>query len=156
MKFFAFKNNSDNYIKNIGDFLDDYMESVALPEQEKNHVDFNYSEEEVVFKKVFKILTLAMGEQAFSSNNKARDGLQNNFRSYHYEVFPQALIPLIDVIDADNDEHISLVKEVIIAIKLDPEFISMTTGGGKNTKNALDERIKFASDKLFEIEFKND
>ena len=132
------------------------MESVALPEREKNHVDFNYSEEEVVFKKVFKILSLSMGDQAFSSNNKARDGLQNNFRSYHYEVFPQAIIPLVDVIDTDNAEHIRLVKELIITIKLDPDFISMTTGGGKNTKNALDDRIKFASNKLSEIEFKND
>ena len=156
LKFFAFKNNSDNYVKNIGDFLDDYMESVALPEREKNHVDFNYSEEEVVFKKVFKILSLSMGDQAFSSNNKARDGLQNNFRSYHYEVFPQAIIPLVDVIDTDNAEHIRLVKELIITIKLDPDFISMTTGGGKNTKNALDDRFKFASNKLSEIELKND
>ncbi|KRG32622.1 MULTISPECIES: DUF262 domain-containing protein [unclassified Psychrobacter] len=156
LKFFAFKNNSDNYVKNIGDFLDDYMESVALPKEEENHVTFNYNEEEIVFRKVFKILSLSMGEQAFSSNNKAQDGLQNNFRSYHYEVFPQALIPLIDVIDTDNNEHIRLVREVITEIKLDPDFISMTTGGGKNTKNALDQRIAFASNKLSNIEFKND
>ena len=153
LKFFAFKNNRENYVKNVQEFLDAYMESVALPENQEGHISFNYSKEEQIFDKVFKTLELTMGERAFSSNNKAQDSLQENFRSYHYEVFTQAIVLLLDKIDVNNDEHMKMIEDKILEIKLDPEFISMTTGGGKNTKNALDERIAFASNKLSTIEF---
>ena len=153
LKFFAFKNNRENYIKNVQEFLDAYMESVALPKDQEGHISFNYSKEEQIFDKVFKTLELTMGERAFSSNNKAQDSLQENFRSYHYEVFTQAIVLLLDKIDVNNDEHMKMIKDKILEIKLDSDFISMTTGGGKNTRNALDERIAFASDKLSTIEF---
>lgn len=153
LKFFAFKNNRENYVKNVQEFLDAYMEGVALPEDQEGHISFNYSKEEQVFDKVFKTLELTMGERAFSSNNKAQDNLQENFRSYHYEVFTQAIVLLLDKIDINNDEHMKMIEDKILEIKLDSEFISMTTGGGKNTKNALDERIAFASNKLSTIEF---
>ena len=156
LKFFAFKNYRENYVKNVQEFLDSYMEGVALPAGEEGSLSFDYTKEEQDFNKVFKILDLSMNEQAFSCSNKSQTQLQDNFRSYHYEVFPQAIFPLLDKIDPNNNEHIEMIKEAITSVKLDSDFIVMTTGGGKNTKNALDERIMFASNVLSEIEFKND
>lgn len=156
LKFFAFKNNRENYVHNVAEFLDSYMESVALPDSEEGHLDFDYSKEEDVFKEVFTLLALSMEEQAFSSNNKAKTGLQENFRSYHYEVFSQSVIPLLNKINIDKVKHVETLCSSITQIKLDPLFISMTTGGGKNTKNALNERISFASNILESIEFTND
>lgn len=152
LKFFAFKNDRDSYVHNISEFLDDYMEKVSLPETEKNSIDFDYMAESKIFKKVFEILALTMNDQAFSSHNKAKDKLLENFRSYHYEVFPQAILSILERIDPNNHEDIKKITDTITKIKLDPEFISMTTGGGKNTKNSLDQRINFAKDFLYKIE----
>ena len=44
------------------------------------------------------------------------------------------------------------LESELIKIKLDPKFIEMTTGGGKNSPGPLNDRINFVGDRL-DVEF---
>jgi hypothetical protein len=43
---------------------------------------------------------------------------------------------------------IERLKSEFIAIKLDPDFIRMTTGGGKNSPGPLADRISFVQERV--------
>lgn len=45
----------------------------------------------------------------------------------------------------------TLLTETITKIKLDPYFIGLTTGGGKNSKGQMKARIDFVEEKLKEV-----
>lgn len=82
LRFFAFKNHRNNFRHD--DFLTKYMESMSDPTAP---AIFNYELEEAIFMKTFKMLGLALGDEAFSYANKARTKLTGGFSVYHYEAF---------------------------------------------------------------------
>lgn len=153
LRFFAFKNLRDSYTHDIADFLDNYMERVSLPETDDNHLPFDYSNEQRIFEKTFKILNVALASKAFGQASKNFDSIQENFSIYQYESITLALQEILDKIDPDNAQHISLIRDGLMSTKLDPAFKTITTGGGKNTKNKLNERIEYVSNVLRGIDF---
>ncbi|WP_245784007.1 DUF262 domain-containing protein [Alicyclobacillus macrosporangiidus] len=147
LRFFAFKNAREAYRHDVGDFLTEYMEQVSDPEQP---VILDYDKERECFEKTFEILAKTLGEQVFSATN-AQGRLVSKFLVYHFEAFTLGIQPVLDRLDPDDSDCIDKLKKVFIDIKNDPEFRQITTGGGKNYPNPLNQRIEFVTKKVREV-----
>jgi hypothetical protein len=150
LRFFALKNYREHFTHDVKDFLTEYMERVSDPNP-SDPILFNYELEESVFRKTFLIFQKSLGEYSFSSANKARNKLSNNFATYHFESFTIGLQSSLEKIDPNNEEVISSLKETFESIKLDEEFIKLTTGGGKNSRGPLRDRIEFVQSRIEKI-----
>lgn len=153
LRFFANKNYISKYVKNIEPFLDEYMKNVSLPEDNKDYIRFDYLEEQKHFEKLFLVLNKALGGKSFGSKNPHSESITESFKVYHFESIPIALSKILDKVDVDNEDHISLIRSALTKVKLEKEFIDLTTGGGKNTKNMLEKRISYVSRYLKDISF---
>ena len=147
LRFFAFKNNRQNYVHDVSDFMTEYMEAVSDPTRED--FPFDYPTEQLIFEKTFKILNRTLESSAFSGTNP-QGNLVAKFLSYHYEAFTLGLQPHLDKIDPYNDRVIMKLKAVLLSIKKDEEFRRITTGGGKNYARPLQDRIAFVEKKVGE------
>ncbi len=140
LRFFAFKNNRQNYVHDVGDFMTEYMEAISDPT--KKDFTFDYSNERLIFEKTFKILNRTLGSSAFAGTN-IQGTLVTRFLSYHYEAFTLGLQPHLNKIDPYNETAIAKLREVLLSVKRDPTFRKITTGGGKNYLKPLQDRIEF-------------
>lgn len=139
LRFLAFKNNLNNYTHDVGDFLTEYMEIATF--QVKNG-EFDINSEKHQFQKTFKIIDNAMEGTGFSGlTTKGRPS--NSFLIYHYEAFTLGIVPFLDLINPDDEDEMSKLREVFISVKDNPAFKKITTGGGKNTRKLLADRIDF-------------
>ncbi len=145
LRFFAFKNDRGNYVHDVGDFMTDYMEAVSDPDRPDKL--FDYSAEERVFQKTFRILNNALAENAFSGTN-AKGNLVSKFLSYHYEAFAIGIQCYLDRINPDDASHVDALQDAIMKVKMSNIFKEMTTGGGKNYAKPLKERIEFVENAL--------
>ncbi len=148
LRFFAFKNNRQNYVHDVSDFMTEYMEAVSDPSQE--NFLFDYPIEQSIFEKTFKILNRTLGSSAFSGTN-AQGNLVTRFLSYHYEAFTLGLQPYLDKIDPHNEKVIEKLRKALLSVKKDAEFKRITTGGGKNYPRPLQERIAIVEKKVGEV-----
>lgn len=149
LRFFAFKNWRDNYVHEVGEFLTEYMESVADPVI--GDVTLDYKAEMDVFEKTFKILNLSMGDDAYAIVDKR--GRTLPFGVYHFEAFSLGLQPYISEIDPEKEDQLKSLADCFWEIKKDATFRDITTGGGKNFLNRLNERINFVVDRIGEIKW---
>jgi hypothetical protein len=148
LRFFAFKNDRDSFRHDVGDFMTKYMEAVSDPERDE--IQFDYTNEKYVFEKTFKILSETLGEYAFSRvNDNGRYVL--GFVVYHYEAFTLGIQKFLDQIDLCNADQIQRIKREFTLIKKDPQFRDKTTGGGRNTKRYLKDRIDFVESRVENI-----
>jgi len=145
LRFFALKNNRQNFIHDVADFLTDYMEAVADPD---NEIIFDYAKEKEIFLRTFGILAVTLKEKSFGLPNKKRDGITKGFSVYHYEAITIGLQGALDGIDITNPQKKDDLTSVLESTKLDDEFIKMTTGGGRNSKGPLRDRIRFVEDRI--------
>lgn len=145
LRFFALKNWLPQFKHDVSDFMTDYMEAVSDPD---NAELFNYEQEQNIFARTFSILATALEDKAFSRANPNKNGLIRAFGVYHYEAFTIGLQPFLDKLDISTAEGVTRVRDLLTSIKLDPAFIELTTGGGKNSPGPLKARIKFVEEKL--------
>lgn len=145
LRFFSFKNNKNMFRHDIADFMTEYMESVSDPE--RDDISFDYLREESIFKKTFSILKETLGEYAFSRVNE-RGTYVLGFIVYHYEAFTLGIQKYLQDIDLSNEEQMQKIKKEFHLIKRDEKFRQITTGGGRNTKKYLNERISFVEDRM--------
>ncbi|WP_159726256.1 DUF262 domain-containing protein [Sphingobacterium sp. 18053] len=145
LRFFALKNNRKGFSHDVADFLTEYMEYVSDPYLKSQ---FNYDNEKSNFIKTFEILNTSMGELSFGFANKNKT-ITKGFGVYHYEAITIGIQKVIEKIDINKD--IEKIKDILTGIKKDNTFIKITTGGGKNSKGPLNERIKFVEDKFLEV-----
>ncbi len=150
LRFFALKNYRDKFVHDVKDFLTEYMELVSEIDTSKRII-FDYENEKNIFLKTFLIFQKTLGEFAFSSTNKARNDLIKIFAVYHFEAFVIGLQSSLDRIDPENEEVIEKLKTTFKSIKLDDEFIKLTTGGGKNSKGPLRDRIEFVRTRVEDV-----
>jgi hypothetical protein len=148
LRFFAFKNDRERYVHDVGDFMTEYMEAVSDPQRQD--VTFDYVRERNIFERTFAILNATLGDQAFSgyTNDGRRLG---RFLSYHYEAFALGIQPYLDSIDLSDDSVIQRLAQRLDEIKRDPVFIKITTGGGKNYAKPLQERIQFVENRIADV-----
>jgi hypothetical protein len=142
LRFFAFRNNRENFRHDVADFLTEYMEGVSEPEDD-SRIDFNYDEQREIFLKTFRVLGRTLGSAAFSYANRAREALTRSFSVYHFEAFTVGLQSRLNVIDVNDPAVVKRLSQIFREIKLDAQFIRITTGGGKNSPGPLNERIGF-------------
>jgi hypothetical protein len=147
LRFFAFKNWRNRYSHDIADFLTDYMEAVSDPE---NPEPFDYESEEAIFDKTFSILARTLAEKSFSRANARLDDLVSGFGVYQYEAFTLGLQSQLQQIAIEQDGESERYRNVFRGIKLDREFVNLTTGGGKNSPGPLGQRIAFVENKVAE------
>ncbi len=138
LRFFAFKNYRDNYRHDVEDFMTDYAENVA-----SKSLPFDYLNEKFIFEKTFRILNNTLSINSFTPMNEKGQCVYR-FSSYHFEVFTLGIQKYLQIIDPLNVNQLEKLKNEFINIKTDPEFRSITAGGGKNSLKQLQERIEFA------------
>ena len=145
LRFFALKNRRERFKHDVSDFLTEYMEQVADPE---NPEQFAYSEEELIFNKTFEILKRTLADKAFAFRNKTKDGLAAGFSVYHFEAITVGLQTIIDKLNPDDQTMMNNLREVLRQTKLNDQFVGLTTGGGKNSPGPLKDRITFVEQRL--------
>ncbi len=148
LRFFALKNDRPRFKHDVSDFLTEYMEQISDPER---HSDFDYSQESQRFQRTFHVLHVTLGERAFAYANPQHTKITKGFSVYHYEAFTLGLQTQLYKLDPANGTQMALLAEVLTNIKLDEEFIRITTGGGKNSPGPLNDRIQFVSRRLDEF-----
>ena len=106
LKFFAFKNSRENYRKNIGSFLTEYMEKVADSQLDKdNNEIFAYQEEEEIFKKTFAILNNALGENAFARVNKNKKFV-TSLSPNHFDAFTMGIQKHLGLLEPEDSSRL--------------------------------------------------
>lgn len=145
LRFFALKNRRQQFKHEVSDFLTEYMEDVT---DDNRSESFDYAKEEAIFRKTFLLLKRALGAYSFAFAKKDRSGLSGGFSTYHFEAVTVGLQETIEKLDPEDTSTIERLKTCLEQIKLDPDFIKITTGGGKNSPGPLNNRINFVSDRL--------
>ncbi|MFA5897655.1 MAG: DUF262 domain-containing protein [Hyphomicrobium sp.] len=144
LRFFALKNRRARFRHEVSDFLTEYMEDVADPSKAE---PFSYADEETTFRRTFSVLRQTLSDRAFAFANAARNNLSGGFSVYHFESIAIGLQAVLGRLPADGQDLNQLDQE-LRAIKLDPAFIAITKGGGKNSPGQLANRIQFVEDRL--------
>ena len=145
LRFFALKNNRLGFVHSVEDFLTEYMEAVSDP---ITPITFDYEAERELFKKTFSVLTKSIGDKAFGYANKNRDDIVRGFGIYQFEAFTIGIQNKLADYDPENEEQMDSLRKKIKEIKLEQAFITMTIGGGKNSKGPLNDRISFVEQNL--------
>jgi Protein of unknown function DUF262 len=145
LRFFALKNRRHQFKHEVSDFLTEYMEDIADSSKPET---FAYESEEAIFRKTFAILKKSLGAYSFAFAKKDRSGLSGGFSTYHYEAITVGIQEVLPKIDPNDDAVTNRVRSCLEKVKLDPEFIKITTGGGKNSPGPLNNRINFVAGRL--------
>lgn len=143
LRFFAMKVWRDSFVHDVADFLTEFMEGVTTGD-----IAFDYESNKSDFDKTFSILNMTYASKAFGFANKKKDDITNSIGVYQFEAFTIGLQSHLSEIDLSNEYQISNIKEKSLAIKLNPDFIELTTGGGKNSKGSLAKRIQYVQDNI--------
>lgn len=149
LRFFAFKNYRDRFSHDIADYLTEYMEGVSEPDEIKR-LPFDYARETEIFIKTFTIFDRTLRELSFCYANKAREKITGGFSALHFEAFTIGIQPFLEKIDVEDVDLMNKLTSLFTEIKLDAEFYQMTTGGGKNSRGLLENRIGFVQTKINE------
>jgi hypothetical protein len=144
LRFFAMKNNRTAYVKEIGDFLTEYMEAVSDPEKSES---FDYAKEEEVFYTTFRILNEALGETAFSGVNKQGNPM-GYFSALHFEALTIGIQRFLEKLAAADEALKDKFQNALMQLKRDPTFQKLTKGGGKNYAAALRHRIELVEQRV--------
>lgn len=146
LRYFAFKNNIDEYVHDIEPFLTDYLERVT-DGNAPNAIQFDYDKEKYTFHKTFKVLAKAMGPKAFS---RWVDGnYAGGFSMAHYEAFSIGTASMIEKISEDPDENeLQRIGMALKQAKSDQNLKPLTVGGGKNFKRIYKQKIELVAEKL--------
>lgn len=148
LRFFAYKNDFQNYTHDVSDFLTDYMEKVSDPDRPD---DFSYTDERYTFDKTFLVLRriadcLGIGSKIFGTVGPSGEP-KSQFSVYHYEGIALGLQSLLESVDPDNARQIELLAAVVKSGKSDPEFLEHT-GAGKNYAGPMRARVSYFDSKF--------
>lgn len=139
LRFFAIKNDLDNYKNPVTEFLTKYLEKMTIDEK-----FFDYEKEKSIFEKTFKFINDHWGEEAFSGQTK--NGItRNEFIGYYFDGIAISLASLIEKIK--ESDHVQDIVEGINHIKYGKELQSYKTGN----INAIRARIKLFTEGVEKI-----
>lgn len=145
LRFFAFRNDRERYKHEVGEFMTEYMERVAAGDQA-----FDYQTEEGAFDKTFRVLELALGENAFARMHPNTQTFVQQFSAYHFEAFTLGLQLHLGVLNPDSASQMQTLGAVLLRIKRDPQFQEIARSGGKNFAGPLEKRINFVAERVGE------
>lgn len=137
LRYFALKNNLDNYKKDLDFFLTDYMENVT-----SGTAAFDYTLEKEVFEKTFKLIFELYGSNAFSSLiNKEEEKYKTDIIMYLYDSITCGVAKCHKILTKKDKKKI---KENIDGLRVSSDFLKTRTGGKRNTE----ERIALVNDAI--------
>jgi hypothetical protein len=145
LRFLAMKNYRHAFKHDLGDFLTEYMEKVSDPTEA---LPFDFDHERENFERTFAVLNNTLSDQAFAYANKSRTRLTHGFSVYHFEAITLGVQGRVNSFNPNDMKQMEGLKQVLMDVKLDPEFIKLTTGGGKNSPGQLAERISFVQGRV--------
>jgi hypothetical protein len=145
LRYFAFKNNFDEFTHDIGPFLTDYMERVT-DERSLQRLPFDYFAEAATFKKVFQLLQKCLGENTCLRYGPTDFGGQ--FSIHHYEAFSLGVAKVVDQVDFTSSVQLAKIKVALLAVKKDDTFKSIAKGGGQNSPGLYKKKIDFVTQAL--------
>jgi hypothetical protein len=148
LRYFAFKNNFDEFHHDISPFLTDFMERVSDTNSDRT-IRFDYQVEEAAFKKTFRILASTLGADTCRRHLGNKYG--GGFSAHHFEALSLGVSRVLNKIPDDFSTMVESITEVLAAAKKDTAFKQMTTGGGKNSKGKYEEKISFVSEALGKV-----
>ncbi|MGN6110499.1 MAG: GmrSD restriction endonuclease domain-containing protein [Kofleriaceae bacterium] len=146
LRFFALRNKLDDYEKDIGAFLTEYMEAVSDPDADKK-APFDYPSQRKAFLDTFRVLNEALGESVFSGFNR-QGKPQGYFSALHFEAITIGIQPCLDRLEAADESLKAAFKKALHELKVDGEFQKLTKGGGKNYAAALKQRVDFVRQRV--------
>lgn len=129
LRFFAIKNDIDNYKYPVTEYLTRYLEKITTGE-----TSFDYEKEKHIFEKTFQFINQNWGEEVFSG--KTINGtIRNEFVLYYFDGIAISTALLIDqIMDYDN---IDKVVQIINEIKYGTELQSYKTGSVNGVKSRI-------------------
>lgn len=133
LRFFTLKNNLANFRHEVEPFITAYTRDVV-----EKTLPFDMGSEEQVFKAVFKLITDALGDDAWRHYRGER----------HRGAFSVYVFDALSVGVARNLEKLSLtplneVRRLMLRLKESPMFIE-NIGGGANTRVKMQTRLNAA------------
>lgn len=128
MRFFAMKNDLDNYKYPVTEYLTRYLEKITLNRDNS----FDYEKEREIFEQTFKFIKDNWEKDAFSG--KTRSGnIKNEFVLYYFDGITVSIASLIEEILKNKDKTKEIV-ECINNIKEGNELKSYKTGSVSGVK----------------------
>jgi len=122
------------------EWVADYMEGVAIGD-----LPFDYAAEREVFEKTFAVLAATLAQEAFTGYD-VRGARPAQFLSLHYEACTLGLVPHLEQISLTDFAQVARIRDALDSVKRDERFRQMTTGGGKNFRRQLEQRIRFVAE----------
>lgn len=130
LRFFAIKNDIENYRYPVTEYLTKYLEKITTQEE----VKFDYKNEKKVFEQTFKFINDNWGDEAFSG--KTINGtVRNEFVLYYFDGMAISIAFLIDQILKCN--CVESIVMCINEIKYGKELQSYKTGSVNGVKTRI-------------------
>lgn len=129
LRFFAIKNDIDNYKYPVTEYLTRYLEKIT-----EGHITFDFDEEKKVFEKTFGFIKEYLGEEAFSGKTSSGT-IRNEFVLYYFDGITVSVANLIGKITGCDCAQ--KVVETINEIKYGPELQSYKTGSINGVKTRI-------------------
>lgn len=130
LRFFAVKNDLDDYRYPVTEYLTRYLEKITAGE-----ATFDYQKEHQIFCDTFHFINSTMGEDAFSG--KTNNGtVKQTFVLYYFDGISIPIASFIDRIVTYSDP--SKIKNAIEKIKYGKELSSYKTGSVNGIKTRIE------------------
>jgi hypothetical protein len=128
LRFFAIKNDIDNYKYPVTEFLTNYLEDITTGKK-----DFDFDKEANIFEKTFEFIDANMGADAFSTRT-----VQGNMRSdFTLYCFDGISVPLACWIENVKEGQEQAIVDKIEEIKFGDEIQSYKTGSVNGVKTRI-------------------
>lgn len=141
LRFFAIKNDIDNYKYPVTEYLTRYLEKITTGE-----ASFDYEKEKHIFEKTFQFINENWGEEAFSG--KTINGtIRNEFVLYYFDGIAISTALLIDqIMDYDNiDKVVQIINEIKYGTELQP-YKTGSVNGVKSRITLFKEGVEMVLD----------
>lgn len=129
LRFFAVKNDIENYRYPVTEYLTRYLEKITNEE-----IHFEYRKEKHIFEQTFQFINENWGEEAFSGRT-ANGTIKNEFVLYYFDGIAVSIASLIEQIISCNCAHV--IIEAVNQIKYGAELQSYKTGSVNGVKTRI-------------------
>ena len=126
LRFFAIKNDIENYRYPVTEYLTRYLEKITTEE-----IDFEYQKEKNIFEKTFKFINENGGEEVFSGRT-ANGTIKNEFVLYYFDGISISLASLIEQII--SYDCAKTIMDAVDQVKYGAELQSYKTGSVNGVK----------------------
>lgn len=129
LRFFAIKNNIQDYRYPVTDYLTSFLERITTGEMK-----FDYKNEKIIFEKTFEFIRNNLGENAFAG--KTTNGTyRNEFVLYYYDGISVPMGSLIHEIE--KSEKAESIVQAIDSIKFGEDLKSYKTGSVSGVRTRI-------------------